>query len=83
MLVPVDDSQALSDAMMQILNGDVTFDNKAIADYTQRTYSQEAINGEILNIFSRAIEECYGKNESAKKLQLTRKPSGPSLDDDL
>lgn len=83
MLVPVDDSQALSDAMMQILDGDVTFNNKAIADYTQRTYSQEAINGEILNIFSQAIEECYGKNESAKKLQLTKKPSGPSLDDDL
>lgn len=73
MLVPVDDSEELSNAMMQILDGDVKFDNQAIAEYTERTYSQEAINGMLLSLFSEAIEECPKKNDG-KKLKLTRNP---------
>lgn len=73
MLVPVDDSEELSNAMMQIIDGDVKFDNQAIAEYTERTYSQEAINGVLLSLFSKAIEECPQKSDG-KKLKLTRNP---------
>ena len=56
MLVPVDDSDELSGAMMDIFDGRVTFDNDAIAKYTKDTYSQEAINTELLDIFSQAVK---------------------------
>ena len=60
MLVPVDDSDELSGAMMDIFDGRVTFDNDAIAKYTKDTYSQEAINTELLDIFSQAVKS-YNK----------------------
>lgn len=78
MLVPVDDSDELANATLQILNGTIKFDNDAIADYTKRTYSQEAINKELLDLFNQSIAEL---NQS-KKLVLKKSHSqGPSLDD--
>ncbi len=83
MLVPVDDSDELSDAMMDIFDGKVKFDNDKIAKYTRDTYSQDAINAELLDIFSQAIQT-YNKNESEQNTEQTaRRSEGPSLDDDL
>lgn len=78
MLVPVDNSNELANATLQVLKGDVQFDNDAIADYTMRTYSQEAINEELLELFNQARAEKNG----TKKLVLEKRHSdGPSLDE--
>ena len=82
MLVPVDDSEELSNAMMKIFNGDVKFNNKAIAEYTLNTYSQEAINAELIDIFSQAIES-YNEKDDTLKSENQKIKGGPSLDDDL
>ena len=86
MLVPVDDSDELSRAMMDIFDGRVTFDNDAIAKYTKDTYSQEAINTELLDIFSQAVKS-YNKQSGQNGDEEVKIPKrvvgGPSLDDDL
>lgn len=87
MLVPVDDSDELSRAMMDIFDGRVTFDNDAIAKYTKDTYSQEAINTELLDIFSQAVKSYEQKASDQNGDEEVRFPQrasgGPSLDDDL
>ena len=87
MLVPVDDSDELSGAMMDIFDGRVTFDNDAIAKYTKDTYSQEAINTELLDIFSQAVKSYEQKASDQNGDEEVRFPQrasgGPSLDDDL
>ena len=87
MLVPVDDSDELSGAMMDIFDGRVTFDNDAIAKYTKDTYSQEAINTELLDIFSQAVKSYEQKASDQNGDEEVRFPKrvvgGPSLDDDL
>lgn len=87
MLVPVDDSDELSGAMMDIFDGRVTFDNDAIAKYTKDTYSQEAINTELLDIFSQAVKSYEQKSSDQNGDEEVRFPQrasgGPSLDDDL
>ncbi len=87
MLVPVDDSDELSGAMMDIFDGRVTFDNDAIAKYTEDTYSQEAINTELLDIFSQAVksyeQKASGQNGDEEVRFPQRTSGGPSLDDDL
>ena len=71
---------------MDIFDGRVTFDNDAIAKYTKDTYSQEAINTELLDIFSQAVKS-YNKQAGQTGDEEVRFPKrvvgGPSLDDDL
>ena len=46
----------LSSAVIDICDDKLQFDNDEIADYTQKTYSQEVIRDKILGIFDEAIE---------------------------
>lgn len=71
MLVPMDDSKALADAVVKIVSGEKKFDNKQIAEYTEATYSQDVITEHLISLFNEAIEI---KNQAKKK--------SPSFDDD-
>ena len=50
-LVPMDDSKALSDAVCDVLSGKDRFDNKYIVDYTRENYAQEKVTDHILELF--------------------------------
>ena len=53
-LVPMDDSKALSDAVCDVLSGKDKFDKDFIVDYTKEHYSQEGITKKILSVFDEA-----------------------------
>jgi len=55
--VPMDDSQALSDAVCNVLTGNYKFDNQFIVDYTKEHYSQEGITEQILGVFEEAVNK--------------------------
>ena len=59
-LVPTDDADSLADAVVDVLVGNKTFDNEKIVDYVKNNYSQEKINKDIANLFSKCIEN-YNK----------------------
>lgn len=81
-LVPVDDSDALADAVMDIFDGRKQFNGEAIAKYTRDTYSQEVITEHLIGLFNQVAEDYQNSKPKAKV--LTRKAStGPSMDDDL
>ena len=42
---------------MQVLNGELTFDNERIASYTMEKYAQPVIRQNLLNIFEEAKAE--------------------------
>ena len=64
MLVPMNDHEALADAVVKIVSGEKQFDNKKIAEYTKETYSQDIITEHLISLFNEAIQI---KNESKKK----------------
>ena len=45
----------ISDAVIEIAEGKMTFNNQEIADYTRENYGQDIIREKILNIFDTAI----------------------------
>ena len=53
-LVPMDDSQALSDAVCDVLTGKDEFDKDFIVKKKKKHYSQEGITKEILGVFNEA-----------------------------
>ena len=53
---------ALSDSVMKVLNGELSFDNEKIATYTKEKYAQPIIRQNILNIFEQAKVEHEKKN---------------------
>ncbi len=53
-LVPMDDSKALSNAVCDVLDGKVKFDKDFIINYTKEHYAQKEITKHILNIFEEA-----------------------------
>ena len=55
-LVPMDDSKALGEAVCDVLDEKVKFNNKYIADYAKEHYAQEKVTKNILNIFEEAKE---------------------------
>ena len=57
MLVPMDDSNALADAIIKICSGEKTFDNKLIAEYTKKTYSQDTISNHLISLFKEAATQ--------------------------
>ena len=66
-LVPMDDSKALSEAVCDILTEKYRFDNDFIVDYTKKHYSQEGITKEILGIFDNVVSGKYQKNADKRK----------------
>lgn len=50
-------TKALSDSVVQVLDGTIKFDNKKIAEYTEQNYSQDIIRDKLINIFDEAIQE--------------------------
>ena len=56
MLVPMDDSKSLGEAVCDVLDEKVKFNNKYIADYAKEHYAQEKVTKNILNIFEEAKE---------------------------
>ena len=50
-------TQALSQAVIKVCNGDLVFDNEKIADYTNKVYSQERIREKLLRIFDDAEKD--------------------------
>lgn len=59
-LVPTDDSDSLANAVIDVLAGNKKFDNEKIVEYVKNNYSQEKINKDIANLFSKCIEN-YNK----------------------
>ena len=55
-LVPMDNSQSLSEAVCDVLSGEMQFDNEYIVNYTKEHYAQEEITKHILGIFNEAVE---------------------------
>lgn len=53
---------ALSDSVMKVLNGELSFDNEKIASYTKEKYAQPIIRQNLLNIFEEAKVEHEKKN---------------------
>ena len=56
-LIPMNNSTALSQSICQIFDKTIEFDNTFIADYVQKNYSQENITQRILNIFESTIQK--------------------------
>ena len=56
-LVPMDNSEALSSAVCDVLDEKVKFNNDFIVNYTKEHYAQEEITKHILNIFEEAVSE--------------------------
>ena len=56
-LVPMDDSKALGEAVCDVLDEKVKFDNKYIANYAKEHYAQEKVTKNILNIFEEAVTD--------------------------
>ena len=50
-LVPMNDSKALGEAVCDVLDEKIKFDNKYIANYAKEHYAQEKVTKNILNIF--------------------------------
>lgn len=71
MLVPMDDSNALADAVVKICSGEKVFNNKEIAEYTKATYSQDTITNHLISLF-----------EEAKSIKNISKTSPSHNDDD-
>ena len=65
-LVPMDNSEALSDAVCDVLTGKDKFDNNFIADYTKKHYAQEKITKDILAVFDSAVTNSKSKNEQER-----------------
>lgn len=55
-LVPMDNSEALSNAVCDVLDEKVKFDNSFIVNYTKEHYAQEEITKHILGIFEEAVQ---------------------------
>lgn len=53
-------TQALSNSVLQIVNKELSFDGKAIHDYTEKIYSQAVIRDKLIQIFNDA-EKLYAK----------------------
>ena len=66
-LVPMDDSQALSDAVCNVLTGNYKFDNQFIVDYTKEHYSQEGITKQILSVFEEAVSKKKSLNSDLER----------------
>ena len=66
-LVPMDDSQALSDAVCNVLTGNYKFDNQFIVDYTKEHYSQEGITKQILGVFEEAVSKKKSLNSDLER----------------
>ena len=47
----MDDSQSLSEAVCDVLSGEMQFDNEYIVNYAKEHYAQEEITKHILGIF--------------------------------
>ena len=64
-LVPMDDSKALSDAVCDVLSGKIKFDNQYIVDYTRDNYAQEKVTDHILDLFEGVAKSraAYSKDE--------------------
>ena len=56
-LVPMDDSKALGEAVCDVLDEKIKFDNKYIANYAKEHYAQEKVTKNILNIFEEATAD--------------------------
>ena len=56
-LVPMDDSKALGEAVCDVLDEKIKFDNKYIANYAKEHYAQEKVTKNILNIFEGATAD--------------------------
>lgn len=56
-LVPVDDSVSLANAVIDVLTEKKTFDIDFITNYMQKNYSQSMINKMIEDLFQQAIDE--------------------------
>ena len=54
-IVPIDDSNSLAQAVVDVLTGNKVFDNDKIVEYVKNNYSQEKINKDIANLFSKCI----------------------------
>ena len=52
-LVNVDDADALAKAVTQILEGEVVFDSKYIADKIKDRYSQDVLINEFINLYKK------------------------------
>ena len=66
-LVPMDDSQALSNAVCDVLTGQDKFDKDFIVDYTRKHYSQEGITKEILGVFDEASNTFQRNSDSLER----------------
>lgn len=55
-------TNALSSAVLKILNGELTFDNDKIAEYTRENYAQPVIREKLIKIFEDAESE-HAKSE--------------------
>ena len=55
-LVPMDNSEALSNAVCDVLDEKVKFDNSFIVNYTKEHYAQEEITKHILGIFEETVQ---------------------------
>ncbi|MBR3002907.1 MAG: glycosyltransferase [Clostridia bacterium] len=51
----------ISDAVIKIIDGEISFDNQEIADYTRKNYGQDVIREKLINIFDTAIEKNKSK----------------------
>ena len=80
-LVPVDDAQALAEAVEKVLTGEKQFDNKAIAEYTENTYSQNVISEHIVNLFRQVIEEDKMIKQEKSKQEKPEKAEGWNFGD--
>lgn len=52
-LIDVDDSNALAEAVSKILNKEITFDSESIAGKIKATYSQDVLIDEFIKIYNR------------------------------
>lgn len=50
-------TEALADAVCQIVDGKLKFDNNYIADYTRTNYSQSVIRDKLIGVYQSAIDE--------------------------
>ena len=80
-MVPVDDAQALAEAVEKVLTGEKQFDNKAIAEYTENTYSQNVISEHIVNLFRQVIEEDKMIKQEKSKQEKPEKAEGWNFGD--
>lgn len=56
-LVPMDNPEALGEAVCDLLDEKIKFDNKYIANYAKEHYAQEKVTKNILNIFEEAVAD--------------------------